>query len=223
MPRNYKRVTTKALPKEEDLRNAIAAVRSKQLTIRAAAEKFNLTKSVVGYYCVKQTLQSFNASSTQSIKRTEHHSQIFTRKQEEEMTSYLKTCCLLNHGLTPIETRRLAQQYAEANKINCPPSWNIRKQASKDWFTGFLKRNPTLSVRKPEATSQARAAGFNRPVVNQFYSNLLSLLMKYNFLPGDIWNCDETNVPTVLQPPDVIATKGLKQVITTDFLNKTSF
>ncbi len=211
MPRNYKKVRTSEVPSEDTIKQAVFAVRLKQLTIRAAAEKYNLTKSTVGFYCVKETLQ-YITRKDKPLKRTQHNTQIFTLQQEQELTAYLKTCSLLNHGLTPNETRKVAHQYAVANNVKCPQNWNVRKEASRDWFTGFLKRNKTLSIRKPEATSQARAAGFNRPVVNQFYSNLLALLMKYDFLPCDIWNCDETNVPTVVQPPDVIATKGLKQV-----------
>lgn len=215
MPRNYIRKRNTEMPQEQDLRPAIQAVLSKQLSIRAAAEKFNLKKTTLASYCRKQTiLQSITLPLVLStpIKRQQHHTQVFSRQQEEQLSSYLKSCCLLNHGLTTMETRVLAHQYAVANNVNCHESWFEQQKASADWLTGFLKRNPQLSIRKPEATSQARAAGFNRPVVNQFYSNLLNLLTKYNFGPSDIWNCDETNVPTVMQPPDVIATKGLKQV-----------
>ena len=37
-------------------------------------------------------------------------------------------------------------------------------------------------------------------------------MAKYNIRPGKIWNTDESGCPTVLPPPNVIATKGLKQV-----------
>lgn len=133
-------------------------------------------------------------------------------QQEKELSAYLKTFCFLNHGLTPKETRQLPHQYTVSYNVRYPPNWIARTEASKNWFTGFLKRSSTLSIRIPEATSQARAAGFNSIVANQFYDNLLTVRMKYKFLPYHIWNCDETNAPTVLQPPNILATKDLKQV-----------
>ena len=78
----------------------------------------------------------------------------------------MKSCFLLNHGLITIETHTLAQAYAERNSIITPSSWKTNQKASSDWLTGFLKRNAKLSIRKREATSQARAAGFNQPVVS---------------------------------------------------------
>jgi hypothetical protein len=106
----------------------------------------------------------------------------------------------------------LAQAYAERNSIITPSSWKTNQKASSDWLTGFLKRNAKLSIRKREATSQARAAGFNQPVVSLFYDNLRNVYATYNFPTHLIYNCDETNVPTVMPPPEAIAVKGLKQV-----------
>jgi hypothetical protein len=42
----------------------------------------------------------------------------------------------------------------------------------EDWFTSFMKRNQCLFLRIAEATSQARAAGFNYPVVHSYQETL---------------------------------------------------
>lgn len=54
-----------------------------------------------------------------------------------------------------------------------------------------------LSIRKPEATSKFRAAGFNKIVINNFYDLLQSLIDQYQFIPDRIYNVDETGVTTV--------------------------
>ena len=147
------------------------------------------------------------------MKRLQHSTQILPASFESELADYLKDCSLVNHGLSTKETREIAYSFAVTNNIKVPNNWKKRESATKDWCSGFIKRNKTISIRKPEATSQARAAGFNKPVVMKFYDNLASLMAKHKFEAHDIWNLDETNDPTVNQPPKVIATKGTKQVI----------
>ncbi len=57
------------------------------------------------------------------------------------------------------------------------PSWVKRQIAGKDWLTNFLKRNQRLSIRKPEATSQGRAAALNKVVMNKFYDQVKCFLL----------------------------------------------
>lgn len=73
-------------------------------------------------------------------------------------------------------------------------------KSSEDWLAGFLIRNKSLSIRKPEQTSQAiaRATGFNKPVVDSFYDKLQSLNTENQFKANEVFNGDETSNATVL-------------------------
>ena len=108
--------------------------------------------------------------------------------------------------------------------FDCPTAvFNIRQRCLSDirsttvcyvdWFSSFIKRNPILSIRKPERTSQARAAAVNHVVIDKFYDDLFNLCVKYKFPPEKIFNCDETNNPTVVDPQNIVAQKGAKVVI----------
>ncbi|XP_045463203.1 MFS-type transporter clz9-like [Harmonia axyridis] len=84
--------------------------------------------------------------------------------------------------------------------------------AGNDWFTNFMKRNPKLAIRSPEATSLSRATSFNRTNVQNFFEKYRSVLERYSFPPSRIWNVDETGITTVQKPKKIVAGKGTKQV-----------
>jgi len=84
--------------------------------------------------------------------------------------------------------------------------------AGADWFAGFLKRNPKITVRSPESTSIARATSFNRHNVESFFTKLAEVVDRHKLQAGDIWNMDETGVTTVQKPSKVVAHKGIKHV-----------
>lgn len=110
------------------------------------------------------------------------------------------------------QVRALAFDYAVKLDLKIPKSWERSKMAGKDWMRGFLQRRTELSIRKPQATSLARAMAFNRFNVGAFFGKLKELQNKYHFAPQNIFNMDETGVTTVQIPDRVVARKGTKQV-----------
>lgn len=136
----------------------------------------------------------------------------FDENLEAMLVSHIRAMEKALFGLTLVDVRRLAFDFAEKMKINhrfCKTS----KMAGKDWLAGFLRRNPTLSIRKPEATSMARAVGFNRPQVNQFFKVYRDELSKSNnYSPRQVWNMDETGIKNVQNPGKIVATKGAKSI-----------
>nr|CAI5854507.1 unnamed protein product [Callosobruchus analis] len=72
-----------------------------------------------------------------------------------------------------------------------------KQEPGKDWVQGFLSRHPELSIRKPESTSAARAAGFNKQAVDHFFNFLGKVYDEHKLSPDRIYNCDETGVSVV--------------------------
>lgn len=81
-------------------------------------------------------------------------------------------------GLTMLDFRKLDFQLAEIN--GCSHRFNqADRMAGQDWMNSFLLRHPDLSLRKPEATSGARAMGFNKVAYIQFFNLLTGCIDKY--------------------------------------------
>ncbi|KAF3856780.1 hypothetical protein F7725_017503 [Dissostichus mawsoni] len=129
-------------------------------------------------------------------------------KDEAELEEMIATLGKRGFPLRLDDIRTLAFQFAEKKGIK--GFSQITKKAGYRWFQGFLRRNPKLSMRKPEALSAARAAGFNPTVVNKWfekYKDTIETLGLKN-VPGHIWNCDETGLQDHLLSTRVVAEVG---------------
>ena len=67
-------------------------------------------------------------------------------------------------------------------------------------------------MRKPEATSLARATAFNRPTVGKFFDQLGDLYDRYKFEMHDIYNLNKTDCKAAQQPGGVVAPTGKKRI-----------
>lgn len=115
-------------------------------------------------------------------------------------------------GLTPADVRRFAYLYAVACNRKIPEKWVDTQMAGVDWFSKFLKRHSSLSIRTPQATSFSRATSFNQTNVALFFENLTKVYNRFNLGPEDVWNVDETGFTTVHKPDRIVARRGFRQI-----------
>ena len=110
------------------------------------------------------------------------------------------------YGLTPQNLRRLAYQIAEINQVK--PRFNHdEKLAGKKWLREFLKCHPEISLRLPEATSLARASGFNRSQIDAFFNLLTKTVEENNISADHIYNMDESGISVVQKMTKILAKK----------------
>lgn len=191
------------------IEEAVSEVLNHKISVRSAAKVYNVSKSHLHRLVTKaKTSECTSFVYTPNIG----NKRVFTTDQESSLADYLKTSAKMCHGLTTKQVRELAFQYAVRLELSTPSSWNENNMASLDWLKGFLKRNDSLSVRKPENTSLARTTSFNRYNVQNFFCNLEKCYLKYEFPANMIWNLDETGCTTVTNTPKIVAQAGTKRV-----------
>lgn len=206
MVRNYKRKTNRASWSEEAMKNAIIAVKEENMSYGKAAEAFHIPKTVLYRHCCGMLKMSAGDNNLHK-KVLGSKRPVLTMEQEKLLVEYLKKMDDVFYGLTIMDLQKLVFQYAEKNKI--PHVFNKeRGLAGRDFIESFLKRNPSLSLRKPQGVALNRVFGLNKEAVALFFDNLETLLNKHNFQPHQVFNCDESGITTVHRPMKVISSKG---------------
>ena len=206
MPRNRVRTTDRGKIPQEVMEAAAEEVINRGLSVRSVAKVHGICHVSLHRFCVKKRR---NDNPTVGYHP---HNRVFNENQENILADYVKKCADLYYGLSTRDLRSLAFQCAVHYEIKFPPNWTEAQMASSDWLNAFLKRNPSLSIRRPEATSLARAMNFNRANVASFFNNLSKVLIENKFEAHNVYNVDETGVHTVQSPSKIIAEKGRKQV-----------
>ncbi|EFX63377.1 hypothetical protein DAPPUDRAFT_67142, partial [Daphnia pulex] len=133
-------------------------------------------------------------------------------EDETLLADYLHRSADIYFGLSPIDVRKLAYLVATKLNLKIPTSWTEKLAAGPDWFASFMKRHPTLAIRKPEATSLARTSSFNIHNCNLFFDNYQRVLVREKIGLECVWNMDEIGVTTVSPPEKIVGRKGQKQI-----------
>lgn len=195
----------------DTMEEAVVDVINNKLSIRCASEKHNISKSAL-HRAVKYARSLSNVENFQH-KPDIGNRRIFKLEQEDALVQYLITASKMCYGIGHTGLRQLAYQYAKKLEISYPAKWDAESKAGLDWLKHFKARHKSLlSLRKPEKTSLSRATAFNPTNVNKFFNNLEQVMEKYKFSTSSIFNCDETGLLTVTDPPKVLCQRGTKQV-----------
>ena len=70
---------------------------------------------------------------------------VFREEKKNQLVDYITTASDIY-----FEVLKLAYKYAVHNEVPVHKNWAEKEITGADWFSGFLKRHPSLSVRTPE-------------------------------------------------------------------------
>ncbi|KAJ8968086.1 hypothetical protein NQ314_002471 [Rhamnusium bicolor] len=146
---------------EADLALAVNAVRSATLGLNEAGRRYNVPKATLRRH---MNGQNKGRPLVKSFGRTP----VFTKAMEKELESHILKFEERMFGLIIKDVRKLAFDVAKMHGLG---HWFNEEKglAGKKWFYKFMKRNPRLSLRQPEATSLARMKGFSKEKVGEFF------------------------------------------------------
>lgn len=210
MVRTYKRTTDRAQWSEETMTNAVKAVLENRMGTLLASKTFGVPRTTLQRK-VNHARQFPNIPPKIKVALGPKTT-VFTIAEEKELASYIVDMESRLFGLTARDVKVLAYQLAIRNG-KAHPFKECMNMAGRDWLVGFLKRNPQLAIRKPESTSAARAAGFNKVNVSNYFQLLGKLYDDNKYTGNRIYNCDETGISIVPKSRcKIIALKGRKQV-----------
>lgn len=188
---------------EEDMDRAMTAFRNGDAGLNEVARIYNVPKATL-----RRRLLGTNVYAKGSEQRFGRCTDLDS-EMEKDLVSHILELESHLFGITRADLQILAFEIAKANGI---PNRFKHGKAGKKWYYGFMARHPELSLRQPEATSAARALGFSRERVNEFFDVLTRLLDKYQFPPTNIFNMDESGFSTVQRPQKILAQRGKHQV-----------
>jgi hypothetical protein len=176
---------------------AVEAVEHGKLSLRRAAEEYGIPKS---------TLQDRVSGKVGMDARSGRR--LLSEYEEKKLVEFLIGCASVGYAKSRKEVLILVQHILSQH--------GKHTEVTKGWWDSFKGRHPEITLRNAEKLAYARASATN-PTVIHCYFDLLEETLKDSGLsarPAQIFNCDETGLPLVHQPPKVVAPVGCKHPYT---------
>lgn len=199
----YNRTTSRSSWTEVSLQTAMKMIKVDKVSIRQAA-----TVTGVPERTLRRRLATNNDKKIPLGRKSALGAEV-----EHKLVLHIQK--LQASGFAPTRKTVKTLAYQLAIKMGKKTNFNDeRKTAGKDWFCNFLRRNPELSIRKPQGLSIDRTEGMNREEVGQYFALLEKALTNLQLMdkPNRIFNMDECGVQLNNEPQRVVAMKGSKNV-----------
>ncbi|CAB3229729.1 unnamed protein product [Arctia plantaginis] len=133
MVRNYKKKGTRTGEVDEQaMLKAIDEVLENKLSLRKSATKYGVNAQTLQSR-IKKLRKTQDLGGEHRVFESKFASQqVFTKTEEDLLNKYILECSKMHYGLTCIQVKKLAYEFAKANKIKYPASWDNNKTAGAD-------------------------------------------------------------------------------------------
>ncbi|XP_052809180.1 jerky protein homolog-like [Mya arenaria] len=143
----------------------------------------------------------------------------FTANEEKQLVEHLTYMASIGYGYTRSELLNLATDWA----ITLHRKKQSDPQFASSWYTGFKRRNPDVTLAKPQKLSVLRAKCTSEETINKYFAELEKVMKKHDLdnHPELIWNIDETGLMMEHNPRHVVCVKGMTPQAITSSRGKT--
>ena len=190
---------------DERLRKAYLAVTNDKVSVRRAAEMYNIPKSTLQDRLTGRV--AFGSRSGPDCYLTD--------EEEKELVSFIEGCSMIGFARSKKDILGIMQQvmFRKGKKVSI----------SDGWWASFKHRHPELTLRTAEPVSYVRAVGTRPEIISAYFDLLENTFIENDLLerPCQVFNMDETGMPLDPLAPRVICKKGSKHPVTTTSGDKT--
>ncbi|MES9884149.1 MAG: hypothetical protein ABW185_25160 [Sedimenticola sp.] len=183
--------------------NAYIAVKDDGIAVRKAAK----------IYCVPEaTLRNRVNGSVHIDTVRSGAAPLLSQEEEVRLVDHVTLLAKVGYGYTRMELCNLATEYAtDVGKRDRDHPLTLQ------WYRRFVKRWPTLAVKKPRSLAIARAKATSEENVSNYFVELQKILVKYNLTdkPQYIYNVDEKGISDNHTPPMIVTDRKSTPVAVT--------
>ena len=164
------------------------------MSIRRAAEEFNVPKSTLGDRISGRTMHG----------ATSGRQKYLTNEEEDILVKFLLKCAAIGYPRSRNEVIALVQRSCDSHEMDV--------RVTHGWWERFCSRHPEVSLRTMSSLSYARAKGQNEEALSSYFDILEDTYNEHKLYdkPALVFNMDETGLPLNPDPIKGICKKGTK-------------
>ena len=177
-----------------NMREAISAVVNQGISRRRAAEMHGVPRSTLDDHINGRSLPGCKSGAPT----------LLTAEEEYVLVEFLLKSASIGYAKTRREVLAMVNRLLLGRGVD--------KNLTTGWWTRFIKRHPSITLRTPASVSVARIKGSSLEAINNYFDQLTQVFKTHGFekTPSVVFNMDETGFPLDPKPPKSVFARGSK-------------